>query len=151
MQEPSIRQKVYISCAAAGMPQSSIEDILSVSLRNNARDGLTGLLIAHEGSFLQVLEGDAKLVERCYKRIERDPRHHSLIPLFDQESAERTFPSWRMGFARPDALSAPARDAVIGLYALHDERFLAVSGHAPNAKARALISSFLGSFRALRA
>jgi hypothetical protein len=55
-------QLTYISTAKAGIGDADIEAILGVSRVNNARDGITGLLV-HDGvRFLQALEGDHQRV-----------------------------------------------------------------------------------------
>ena len=48
-------------------------EILAVSQRNNARDGLTGALMIHDGRFLQVLEGAAQDLDRLMRRLADDP------------------------------------------------------------------------------
>ncbi|MEE2915447.1 MAG: BLUF domain-containing protein, partial [Pseudomonadota bacterium] len=68
-------QLVYISSAIGRVDGDAV---LAVSRRNNARDGITGLLYADGRRFLQVLEGERAAVERAYQRIAADPRHRAL-------------------------------------------------------------------------
>ena len=54
----ALERLVY--CSRARIDTASLQviaEILGVSQRNNARDGLTGALAINEGWFLQVLEG----------------------------------------------------------------------------------------------
>lgn len=88
-----------------------VETVLAVSIRNNRRDGLTGLLLCHGGWFVQALEGPASAVSATYGRILVDPRHHSPQVLVSSPATERAFPQWSMCARRLSPLNA----AVIGL------------------------------------
>jgi hypothetical protein len=46
-----------------------IRQILETSRRNNARDGLSGLLLLGGRRFLQVLEGPKDALDQAYARI----------------------------------------------------------------------------------
>jgi len=73
-------------------------DILTVSTRNNSRDGLTGMLVEDEGKFFQALEGEHEPTRACMKRIEADIRHHDVNTLIDRPCGRRRFSRWSMGF-----------------------------------------------------
>lgn len=137
---------VYWSTATgeAATP-GGLAGILDVSRRKNAQAGITGLLLAHEGSFFQILEGPRPEVMQCLARISRDPRHHGLLTLRAAEEPERAFPAWRMGFAAPGDLPAEGRGAVMDLVSLSDP------GASADPRVQRLIETVLGSFRALGA
>ena len=90
---------VYVSKAVGGAGQNllSIVEILGESQRNNARDGLTGLLLSHDGWFLQVLEGDRGRIAMLMARLARDPRHTDIQVLAEGEAPDRAFADWSMG------------------------------------------------------
>jgi|KBSSwiStaDraftv2_1062776.scaffolds.fasta_scaffold278924_2 hypothetical protein len=89
-------QLVYISSALRTVTADDVSAILAVSRRNNARNGLTGLLI-HDGvRFLQALEGERDAVEARIEVIRADPRHRALVVLSQREIAAREFGSWAM-------------------------------------------------------
>lgn len=71
---------------------------MSVSRANNRKDGLGGLLIYTNGSFLQVLEGNDEKVYRRFERIMADPRHSYCDLLYDDPIFEPDFGEWMMGF-----------------------------------------------------
>lgn len=75
-------------------------DILATSQRNNARDGLTGALLIHEGRFLQVLEGAAQDIDRLMARLARDSRHDELVVVERGPIGARRFGDWAMASAR---------------------------------------------------
>ena len=94
-----LKQKIYVS-ALAGGDDSVLADILRASQKNNARDGITGMLLYADGNFLQVLEGPPEAVERTFARIERDPRHTQVIVMSDEPTQRRDFADWSMGLRR---------------------------------------------------
>lgn len=113
-------QIVYISSATGAADTAAI---LAASRRNNARDGITGLLYADGRRFLQALEGEAPAVEAALARIAADPRHRAIVILSSREIEHREFGSWAMAervegvdaddfVARVEALVADAAPAV---------------------------------------
>jgi hypothetical protein len=62
------------------------------------------LLLYHEGSFLQTLEGDEHVLENLYAKICQDKRHHRLVALLRRQVDARHFDQWQMGFASMKAL-----------------------------------------------
>ena len=92
-------QLVYISSARAPITEACCLDILSTSRANNARVGVTGLLIAGQRRFLQALEGRTDAVRATYQRIITDPRHYACVLLSEQYVDERQFGDWTMGYA----------------------------------------------------
>ena len=95
-----MHQLVYVSAASWAMSNDDLNGILDASRRNNGRDGVTGMLLYIDGGFLQVLEGPKAAVERIFAHIRRDSRHNALRVLIEQETDERQFGGWSMGFER---------------------------------------------------
>lgn len=91
-------QLVYLSSARPSFREANLAHILEASRRRNARAGITGMLLYGQGSFLQLLEGEAGAVETCLARIAADPRHSALRTVVRHEIAERDFGDWTMGF-----------------------------------------------------
>lgn len=73
-----------------------VNSILGSSERNNPDDGITGVLIATETHFLQVLEGEFAAVNAAFERIARDTRHDTLQLISFTEIEERKFSNWGM-------------------------------------------------------
>ena len=138
-----IYQEVYTSVADTPMAQSEIQAILTTSRRNNTRDGLSGLLVAHEDRFMQVLEGPQDMVQACLARINTDPRHKRVRVLMQQSVPDRVFSEWRMGFARPEEMRSASRNAVFSLYDLTQGRNVALGNDDMIARQ---VRSFLASF-----
>jgi hypothetical protein len=89
---------LYTSMATRPMTDEDLVTILQVSRRNNTADEMTGLLLYHNGNFMQILEGPRVNVEHTYQRITRDPRHRYVVTVLKQPITERTFGAWRMSF-----------------------------------------------------
>ena len=92
----------YESQASVPLTAPDLLDLLGQSRANNARLGLTGILLYRHGTFLQVLEGPRGQVDDLYATIERDPRHHEVSTVLAEDRRGRRFPDWTMGFADVD-------------------------------------------------
>lgn len=91
----------YISSSRVPIDEALVDDILAVSRRNNRAAGLTGLLVAGQRRFLQLLEGEERSVRETYLRIRRDPRHFACVMIGEGAIAARQFGDWDMGMVRP--------------------------------------------------
>ena len=92
----------YESQASTPLTAPDLLDLLEHSRANNARTGVTGILLYRHGTFLQVLEGPHAEVDALYATIARDPRHREVSTLLAEDRSERRFPDWTMGFADVD-------------------------------------------------
>lgn len=101
---------VYASAATDRPAKSDLLDILRASRHNNARDGVTGLLLYSGGTFVQALEGPPEAVEATFARIARDPRHGGHEVLLREPKERRHFAEWAMGFHNLDELAAGERE-----------------------------------------
>ncbi len=73
-----------------------INSILTSSAQHNPGDGITGVLVATESHFLQVLEGEYESVNTTYERIAQDARHDTLQLISFTQINERKFSDWAM-------------------------------------------------------
>lgn len=108
---------IYCSTATHEMSEAELLELLQVAREQNPQLRLTGMLLYGGGVFLQVLEGPAASVDMLYKKLERDPRHHSLFLLEREPISERSFPDWSMGFHYVDA-NSPAGADFAGAFSL---------------------------------
>ncbi len=93
-----MKRIIYSSQAAYDVAPGDLVKLLEVARHNNARLGVTGMLLYCNNSFLQVLEGDAKALTRLIGIISEDPRHRNFRVLLDEEVPGSLFPDWTMGF-----------------------------------------------------
>ena len=82
--------------APAADMKRTLSDILAESQARNAALGITGCLFAHEGQFLQVLEGTREAVWQVFGAISSDPRHTALHPLENRSVVTRQFSDWTL-------------------------------------------------------
>lgn len=130
----SLMRLIYVSRPATARPleafQRTCDAILETSRRNNARDGITGVLAASPDLFVQVLEGAPEAVSDAFLRIARDGRHGVLRLVEAAAVSGRRFGCWGMAYADiemlPSALRAPVtRGGRIDCEALDPEALLA--------------------------
>ncbi len=89
---------VYISAAAYLMDDEDLKEILEVSRSNNTGLSVTGLLLYHDGNFIQVLEGEKDVIKGLYEKITIDNRHAYMFKMLEGTLEKRNFPDWSMGF-----------------------------------------------------
>jgi|TARA_R110002073_G_scaffold139085_3_gene288995 hypothetical protein len=142
-----VYQIAYVSVTNSPLAASDISDILKVSQKNNAREGITGLLMYHDQLFFQVLEGERPSVETSYERIGFDKRHQGLTLVWEGEVEERAFPAWSMGLADPDALGEQNKANLRSLPELKRREGSILTG---DTLAEELVRSVLNEFRGVR-
>ena len=91
-------QLIYVSAALKLFAPAELRELLRLARIKNQRLDVTGMLLYHQGSFLQVLEGPASAVNPLLETIEADQRHHKLMLLLRREIEARNFADWKMGF-----------------------------------------------------
>ena len=99
----ALYQLLYVSGATGPVGADDIAQILTASRRNNARLGVTGMLLYAGGAFIQVLEGEEQTVRDLSRRISHDRRHRNFMVLVEQQAEQRAFAQWQMGFKRLEA------------------------------------------------
>ncbi len=100
----ALRQLVYISKEVESFDEDGLCKLLDGARINNSDLDVSGLLIYHEGSFIQALEGQPAVVEKLFEKIETDPRHENTRVLYRGDIEERSFENWSMGYKRASSL-----------------------------------------------
>ncbi|WP_043459657.1 BLUF domain-containing protein [Azohydromonas australica] len=103
---------IYASAAARGLPISELTTLLHAARRRNAQLDITGMLLYAEGSFFQVLEGPAAVVDALFAQIQTDARHEQVTLIIREPITRRTFADWTMGF---DTASREELDGLSGV------------------------------------
>ena len=88
--------RVIYASNHGGVDAGALDDILLRSRANNERDGITGVLVASEENFMQLLEGGRTVVAECFMRIMKDIRHQHIKVLLADEAGFRLFSKWSM-------------------------------------------------------
>ena len=94
----TVHQVFYVSRATTAFDTASIQSILHVSRRNNARLDVTGCLLFSGHCFAQVLEGAQPALSALTRSIAADPRHVGVRILAESKREEREYADWAMGY-----------------------------------------------------
>lgn len=105
---------------------------------HNSRDGITGILLHEEGTFLQIMEGEEKAVEALFQKIERDPRHGYVAQLDAVETDHRLFADWPLAYMGTDEFAQADRPP----YAALVEALQTAYREAGGKKLRDVLSNF---------
>ena len=100
----------YVSAAIKPFTEQELLELLHKSRDNNARFGITGMLLYKSGSFMQAIEGPKESITQLYSNICADKTHRDIFTLVDEAIEERSFSQWHMGFAHlgnKDLLDVP--------------------------------------------
>jgi len=117
---------LYISTALHHFSKDDLLELLAKSRQNNAKLGITGMLLYKGDVFQQVLEGPEDAVKSVFAKISADPRHRGIIKVLETVDDERQFPDWSMGFSDLDSAEAAAVPGYSSFLntSLMDERFI---------------------------
>lgn len=95
-------QLTYISIPTRPMSNEDLMGILNPSRLNNACLGVSGMLLYTGEAFIQVLEGEEKVVDDLVADIKKDPRHKDFRIIERKKINTREYAEWTMGFKRVD-------------------------------------------------
>jgi len=99
-------QLVYASAANKAFTENELRDLLLKARANNSAIGVTGILLYHNRSFFQVLEGTEEKVDPLFEQIKSDPRHSKILLLSRSNIEHLNFAEWSMGFVDLDRMAA---------------------------------------------
>ncbi|PRY15677.1 FAD-dependent sensor of blue light [Pontibacter ummariensis] len=134
-----MHQLVYVSSAVELVNEDVLKALLVKSRANNEAIHLTGMLLYHDGNFIQVLEGEKEQVLKLFHKIEKDARHRGIIKLISVSIQSRDFPDWSMGFK---SLSAQDYKQVMGYFDPTVNKQLKVPGASDDRVALSLLKTF---------
>ena len=104
---------VYTSVATRDIPREELAAMLERARRRNAARKVTGLLVYHDGCFMQAMEGPAATVDALLNTIAADGRHRAILVLLRQPIAERQFQAHSMAYR--DLRDEPLPEGHVGL------------------------------------
>lgn len=95
----------------------AIDQILTVSRSNNARDHISGALIISECYFLQVLEGSRAKVGHRFTSIMKDSRHKGIEVISARDNVQRLFSEWTMR----EIMTMSVKDRIMAPYLIEGQ------------------------------
>ena len=97
LMERVLERLVYRSDAVASSEGTTdLSALVSISVRNNGRRGITGALAHESGTFVQVLEGEPEALTALMQDIEADERHRNVRVLARWPVQAQLFLGWAM-------------------------------------------------------
>ena len=94
-------QVIYASAAVTPFTPEALRTLLAKSRSRNSLYGVSGVLLYHDGSILQVLEGLEDAVDLILASVTKDARHNKLRYLSRAPIQNREFEAWSMAFLDP--------------------------------------------------
>ena len=119
----ALAQLVYRSTSVTGVTSAlEMSDILAEARPRNAQLGITGILTAVDGMFVQLIEGPVASIESLLIRLGQDRRHTDIEVVDRRLIDDRAFGDWDMVSPRfaPAELTALANLLSTGAPALDD-------------------------------
>lgn len=92
-----LSQLVYVSNRKKNCTEEEIEKILASCKKNNPPLDITGILLYSDTKFIQLVEGEYKVINDLYTKIKTDPRHDQCRLISIGTIKQKAFPSWHMG------------------------------------------------------
>ena len=139
MNTPALSHIIYASSASPGFDEAELVPLLEASRIKNARLEITGMLLYTSGSFFQVIEGEAAVLDQLLRTITADPRHKNVTKIIEEPIAERDFEDWTMGFSEISISDLNLIDG-FGDYFREGDTF----GDLPAGRAKKLLAAFAG-------
>jgi hypothetical protein len=100
--QTGLTRLAYCSTATEALDDASFAQIVSQAHHNNAKHGISGLMMWHQRLIIQWIEGPAPELGRLWRNISLDPRHSSVVKLLHSHGhAQRLYGQWAM---RPASL-----------------------------------------------
>jgi hypothetical protein len=94
-----VRCIVYTSFATKSITEQSLKNLLVEARLFNEQQGVTGVLLHHNGAFFQYIEGSAGSDEglfRVYDKIKQSSHHNHIDELLNTTIERKNFPRWSM-------------------------------------------------------
>lgn len=93
-----IYRLLYISESRRGLSAADIQRIADQAKASNKKNDVTGILLFHNGYFVQFLEGEKFNVSYTYKKIRQDERHTGVKIILEGTTDQRLFGNWSMKY-----------------------------------------------------
>lgn len=142
-----MQRLIYTSTAKSLMDERDLSQILRSARSSNSKNDITGLLVYHDGCFMQILEGPEAAVQRCYQRIQLDQRHRDCTLLAKDTVVSRMFSTWWMSYQAFDDLSSFQKKQFADIRQFATE--LRKSSLTESTKVNSILLAFMSAFRDL--
>jgi hypothetical protein len=107
-----LSQLVYVSNRKSNCTDAEIQKILESCKKNNPSLEITGVLLYSDTKFIQLVEGNSKVITGLYDKIKGDNRHSNTMMISYGPIKDRAFPSWHMGARKIEGSSIDFKTAI---------------------------------------
>jgi Sensors of blue-light using FAD len=90
---------LYVSVADPELVSDDIYQLVGNAQQRNLADNISGVMLYNGSNFLQLIEGEPDIIDKCFARIVADPRHSGVITLRNEVCTVREFPLWAMRYS----------------------------------------------------
>ncbi len=87
---------VYQSIAAKDFTADDLKELMIQSRKYNKEKDITGCLVYHNRTFIQVIEGEKEEIDTLFRKIKVDTRHMKVTKSWESEIETRGFAGWSM-------------------------------------------------------
>lgn len=101
---------VYMSRAVVPFDDAALAELLREARLRNEALGVSGILLAKDGRFMQLLEGPAFSVDDRFQVIAKDRRHGEVKSLIREDIERRRFDGWSMAYRSLDDADVAAEE-----------------------------------------
>lgn len=88
----------YVSNCNSELKPIQIQELLSQTQAHNNQQKIKGLLLFSDGNFFQIIEGTPETIYLLWEKIQEDPRHHSIIKIFEEKVSTQPFDGYLCDF-----------------------------------------------------
>ena len=89
---------IYCSIANPSLKEKDVFNILEKARDFSSKEGITGCLLLHNNNFIQIPEGNKKILQDLIGEIKKDVRQNSVMVLAENKIANRVFDQWNMAY-----------------------------------------------------
>lgn len=100
---------IYRSTSTNGFNDEDIRMMMEKSRIFNKKHEITGCLLHHNKHFLQLIEGEEKIIRELFGKISKDKRHGNIVLLSLEENQFPLFSKFSMVYNNLDDLSDQIR------------------------------------------
>ncbi len=92
----SLYEIIYQSLANSDLELQELKSLIAAASINNKKHGITGCLVYHDRTFIQVIEGGKSEVKQLAYNISNDRRHSQMSIIWEGQISSRGFGRWTM-------------------------------------------------------
>jgi hypothetical protein len=96
---------VYVSSASRPLSRPELDALRDSWARVFNGEGITGLVLYRDGSFMAYIEGEPDRVLRTFDAVRRHPAHHDVTEMQQQRCEAREFSEMTMTEKLPEAIA----------------------------------------------